>query len=288
MFICQDSGDAKSSKPAGSGRPDRRASTSGGHKTEPCLATGRGKEQSPRSTPLSPILTPLCSSTPLLVKTLAMTRSAGARGRGDPRQCRCPAPRRRAVPRLLRLHRRRTPVARQVLPQRRERRQRGPRLRLPLSGRGGRHRGGDGAVRVDPPGGEPRRVLPQENQGGAVQAAAEVRLHRPAEELWGYPKFTKRDAMQKLDACKGDSFIIRCQLIVINSFRTEEKGAPKASPGPIQSPCHRRTCTSTSGTFLRPRRVLMWCSMSAARPSPRIGLCSPPGRRSSPQSSSAK
>jgi speckle-type POZ protein len=119
-------------------------------------------------------------------------------------------------------------VARQVLPQRRERRQRGPRLRLPLSGRGGRHRGGDGAVRVDPPGGEPRRVLPQENQGGAVQAAAEVRLHRPAEELWGYPKFTKRDAMQKLDACKGDSFIIRCQLIVINSFRTEEKGAPKA------------------------------------------------------------
>ncbi|KAK3157583.1 hypothetical protein QOZ80_2AG0124690 [Eleusine coracana subsp. coracana] len=47
---------------------------------------------------------------------------------------------------------------------------------------------------------------------------------------WGYRTFAKRDALVKLPgADKGDSFVVRCQIVVINGFRAEdeEDGAPK-------------------------------------------------------------
>ncbi|KAK3153719.1 hypothetical protein QOZ80_2BG0180260 [Eleusine coracana subsp. coracana] len=58
------------------------------------------------------------------------------------------------------------------------------------------------------------------------------------QRTWGYPTFTKRDALQKLDCRKGNSFIIKCQLVVINGVRTEpeEKGASKSKVDSVPVP----------------------------------------------------
>ncbi|GJN20630.1 hypothetical protein PR202_gb08030 [Eleusine coracana subsp. coracana] len=56
---------------------------------------------------------------------------------------------------------------------------------------------------------------------------------------FGYRTFAKRDALVKLPgADKGDSFVVRCQIVVINGFRTEdeEDGAPKSGANFVTVP----------------------------------------------------
>ncbi|GJM84561.1 hypothetical protein PR202_ga00244 [Eleusine coracana subsp. coracana] len=76
-----------------------------------------------------------------------------------------------------------------------------------------------------------RRVAFFLKKSKAVKSVAPTRNDFSSQSRsWGYLTFAKRDSLLKLPGGKVDSFIIRCQIIVINGFRTEEKGAPKPKP----------------------------------------------------------
>ncbi|PUZ39012.1 hypothetical protein GQ55_9G245200 [Panicum hallii var. hallii] len=53
---------------------------------------------------------------------------------------------------------------------------------------------------------------------------------------WGYPKFVKREELEKSTHLKGDSFTVRCDIVIVNEFRTEEATAVDAPPRFVSVP----------------------------------------------------
>uniref|UniRef100_M8D2Q1 Uncharacterized protein n=1 Tax=Aegilops tauschii TaxID=37682 RepID=M8D2Q1_AEGTA len=45
--------------------------------------------------------------------------------------------------------------------------------------------------------------------------------------MWGYPKFIKREDLEKSEHLKDDSFTIRCDIAVIHDICTKQTSAPK-------------------------------------------------------------
>ncbi|KAG2549048.1 hypothetical protein PVAP13_9KG292213 [Panicum virgatum] len=52
----------------------------------------------------------------------------------------------------------------------------------------------------------------------------------------GLPKFVKREELEKSTDLKGDSFTVRCDIVVVNEFRTEEEKAVDAAPRFVSVP----------------------------------------------------
>ena len=65
-------------------------------------------------------------------------------------------------------------------------------------------------------------------------------------KVWGFPKFVKREELEKSTDLKGDSITVWCDIIVVNEFRTEEEKAVDAAPRFVSVP--PSACTSILAT----------------------------------------
>ncbi|CAD6202549.1 unnamed protein product [Miscanthus lutarioriparius] len=124
-------------------------------------------------------------------------------------------------------NRRRPTVAHQVLPQRGTRGEQGLRVCLSLP-RPGRCRAGDGAVPAHTRGRDAGSLLRQPQ--GSV-SRPELQHDFASRTGWGYPKFDGRQSLAARIRRGGDRFTIRCDVVVINGFRTEE-ATPSATIPP--------------------------------------------------------
>ncbi|KAL6643087.1 hypothetical protein ACP70R_021268 [Stipagrostis hirtigluma subsp. patula] len=131
-------------------------------------------------------------------------------------------------PHVLPLHRRRPPLAHQVLPRRRPPRERGLRLPLPRPRRGGRRGAGDGAVPVQRRGGEACPVLPQVEEQDAAHADGSPPFRRRRRVLGYTVHDVRREGATRPLARRhqSDRFTVRCGIVILNGFRTVGEAAP--------------------------------------------------------------
>ena len=120
-------------------------------------------------------------------------------------------------------------MAHQVLPQRGTRGEQGLRVCLSLP-RPGRCRAGDSAGPAHTRGRDAGSLLHQPQ--GSV-SRPELQHDFASRTGWGYPKFDERQILATRVRRGGDRFTIRCDVVVINGFRTEE-ATPSATIPPLR------------------------------------------------------
>uniref|UniRef100_A0A0E0BAR6 BTB domain-containing protein n=1 Tax=Oryza glumipatula TaxID=40148 RepID=A0A0E0BAR6_9ORYZ len=107
---------------------------------------------------------------------------------------------------------------------------------------------------------------------------------------WGFSKFLKWADLENQGYLEYDCFVIKCDVVVINEFRTvggtTRAAATPAAPSFVSVP--PSDLCQQLGVLLDTEKGADVVFMSAARPSRRIGVCSRHGNRSSARSSSVQ